>query len=326
VVVYCGDDARFEYIYKFVTKDLYQPDNRLANRELLDSGTLYVARFKDDGSGVWLPLVFGEGALTPKNGFHSQAEVLINARRAADLLGATPMDRPEDIETNPLNGKVYVVLTNNSKRTGEPGLVQAEGHTVATEPTAPNPRRPNKTGHIIEITEVHGNHAARSFTWSIFMLCGNPLDPKGRLLTALYGTPVGTHDTYFAGFSDANAISPIGSPDNIAFDRQGNLWVATDGQTKDLNLAQPINDGLYAVPVEGRERGFLRQFLSAPRGSEVVGPAFAPDARTLFVGIQHPGEDGTLDKPVSSWPDGNGHVPRPSVLAITKADGRLIGS
>jgi len=294
VVAYMGDDAQFEYVYKFVSAGRYNPGNRAANMALLDEGTLYVAKFNDDGSGQWLPLVFGQGPLTAENGFSSQADVLINTRRAADLLGATKMDRPEDVEPNPVNKKIYIALTNNSAR----GAEGREG------PTAPNPRPSNRTGHIIELSEPNNNYAATTFRWEIFMLCGLPDDPS----------------TYFAGY-DKSQVSPIGAPDNVAFDNQGNLWIATDGAASAIKYS----DGLFAVPVTGRQRGNLQQFFSTVAGSEVCGPEFTPDNRSLFLAIQHPGEGGTFEEPISTWPDRVG-LPRPSVIYIGAWDSRRIGS
>jgi secreted PhoX family phosphatase len=289
VVVYSGDDERFEYIYKFVSSGRFDSGLREANFDLLDEGTLYVAKFNDDGTGEWLPLVHGAGPLTAENGFASQADVLINTRRAADLLGATKMDRPEDIEVNPVNGKVYCVLTNNTRR--QPDQVNAA-----------NPRPNNKHGHIIELTEDGNDYAATTFTWEIFMLCGDPANPDDQ--------------TYFAGF-DPSLVSPISSPDNITFDRAGNLWIATDGQPGTFQK----NDGIFAVPVEGPERGYLRQFLSGPRGAEICGPEFTPNGGALFCAVQHPGEGGTLTQPISTWPDGR-TPPRPSVVVVTRERGR----
>jgi uncharacterized protein len=292
VVVYSGDDERFDYMYKFVSAGSFDPDRHAANFDLLDAGTLYVAKFNDDGTGEWRPLVFGQGPLTPANGFASQAEVLINTRGAADQLGATKMDRPEDIETNPVNGKVYCVMTNNNQRT-------------AAQIDAPNPRANNVHGHIIELTESGDDATATTFTWEIFILCGDPNNPA---------------DGAFFADCDPSLVSPISSPDNITFDGEGNLWIATDGQPSTLGK----NDGIYAVPVDGAERGCLRQFLSGPVGCELCGPEFASNFTTLFCAIQHPGEGGTLEMPASTWPDGM-TPPRPSVIAVVKTDGGTIG-
>lgn len=291
VAIYSGDDERFEYAYKFVTAGTFNPDDRAANMDLLDEGTLYVARFNDDGSGEWMPLIHGEGPLTEANGFASQADVLIGTRMAGDLLGATKMDRPEDFETNPVNKKVYLVCTNNSNRTLE-------------ETDNANPRPENFNGHIIEITEANDDHAATTFSWEMFILAGDPANGA----------------TYFAGF-DTELVSPISSPDNITFDRAGNIWISTDGLPNNLEG----NDGLFVAPTEGEERGFVRQFFSAVVGSEVTGPVFNPDNTALFVAVQHPGEGGTFEEPVSTWPNGDG-TPRPSVIVIQATDGRAIGS
>lgn len=285
-VVYSGDDERFEYIYKFVSEGRYNPRDRRANFSLLDSGTLYVARFNADGTGEWLPLVHGQGPLTEANGFRSQADVLVNTRRAADLLGATKMDRPEDIETNPVNGRVYIVCTNNARRKWN-----------QIDPA--NPRGDNRHGHIIELIE-NGDAAATRFRWEIFLLCGDPANPD---------------DGVFAAGFDPSLISPISCPDNITFDAWGNMWIATDGQPGTFRR----NDGIYAVPTSGDERGFVRMFLSGPRGCEICGPEFAPDFHTLFCAIQHPGEGSSLAAPLSSWPEGT--VPRPSVIVVWKDRG-----
>jgi secreted PhoX family phosphatase len=217
--------------------------------------------------------------------------VLLNTRGAADLLGATKMDRPEDIEANPVTGAVYAVLTNNTRR-------------APAQVDAPNPRPSNRHGHILEILEEGGDHTATRFRWQIFLLCGDPRDP----------------DTYFAGFPKER-VSPIATPDNITFDRAGNLWIATDGQPEALGY----NDAIYVVPTQGPERGRVRQFLSGPVGCEVCGPEFPPDGRTLFCAIQHPGEGGTLDQPISRWPDGT-LPPRPSVVVVQHREGAVVGS
>jgi secreted PhoX family phosphatase len=254
--------------------------------DLLDEGTLYVAKFNDDGTGEWLPLVYGEGELTEANGFTSQADVLVRTRFAADAVGATKMDRPEDFETNPVTKKVYLVCTNNSNRTLE-------------ETTKANPRPENYTGHIIEITEAGDDHAATTFEWAMFILAGDPANGG----------------TYYGGF-DTGLVSPFASPDNITFDTAGNLWISTDGMPNSL----PGNDGLFAVPTEGEERGYAKQFFSSAIGAEVSGPIFNPDDTALFTSVQHPGEGGTYDAPISQWPLGETPV-RPSVVVITAANG-----
>ena len=293
VVVYMGDDERFDYVYKFVSAGKFNPADRKANKQLLSAGTLYVAKFNDDGSGAWIPLVWGEGKLTPANGFADQAEILVKTRLAGDAVGATKMDRPEDIKINPRNGKLYCAMTNNTRR------------GVAPNPAADkaNPRADNKHGHIIEVEAV-SDHTTTAFTWSIFMLCGNPA--------------VDTN-TYFAGF-DPKKVSPISSPDNITFDGEGNLWIATDGQIGTFLK----NDGVYAVPVEGPERGYVRQFFSGVPGGETASLGFDERYETLFVTIQHPGEGSKLDALTSKFPDGA--EPRPSVVFVMKDGGGRIGS
>ena len=295
VAVYSGDDERFEYMYKFVTEGRFNAQRREANFDLLDHGTLYVAKFHDDGTGIWLPLVYGQGPLTSENGFSSQADVLLNTRVAADLMGATMMDRPEDIEPSPVNGKVYCAMTSNTQRTDE-------------QVDAANPRADNRHGHIIELTEDSDDHTAVTFAWEIFLLCGDPNNPED--------------ETYFAGF-EPSLVSPISSPDNITFDQQGNLWISTDGQISTFEQ----NDGGYAVPVAGQARGYVRQFLSGVPGGETASLIFTPNNQALFVAVQHPGEGSTLDNPSSTWPDGT-IPPRPSVIVVEKTGGgsRVIGS
>ncbi len=329
-VVYSGDDARDEYMYKFVSEKAYDPAApRSEHLTILDSGTLYAARVNDDGTGEWLPLIWGQGPLTAENGFADQAEVLIKARKAADLLGATPMDRPEDFEANPVTKKVYCALTNNTRRQIEDpdGTRIAQGREVSSFVTVPNPRD-NRFGHILEITEAGDDNAATTFTWEIFLLCGDPGTSLGSYLTSmedLDDLPLQTNDTYFAGFSDPSEIAPIGSPDNIGFDNKGNLWIVTDG-------SQPrgTNNGGFAVPTFGPNRGRVQQFMSSPNSSEVCGAEFTPDNRTWFLNIQHPGAVfqaaglPNLEQPSSYWPDstidgGEFAQPRPSLIAVRDA-------
>ena len=297
LVVYSGDDNRFDYMYKYVSKGTVSDDS-VANSKLLGDGTLYVARFDEDGTVAWLPLVHGTGPLTPQNGFADQGDVMIDARMAADLLGATPMDRPEDAQPRG-DGTVYLMLTNNSRR-------------KAAQVDAANPRDKNRFGHIIEIKEDGGDHGAERGKWSIIVRCGSPA-------VAEVGA-VWNPDTSKNGW--------FGSPDNAAMDAQGRLWVATD---QGRNWAKTgKSDGLYGVETEGPARGTSKLFFRCPVGGEMCGPYFTQDQETLFVAVQHPGTDGTKDlagfnrastfeDPATRWPDFDPTMPpRPAVLVTTK--------
>ena len=298
VVVYLGDDDYFEYLYRFVTKGTFNANDRAANKNLLDEGELSVAKVADDGSLQWLPLVHGQNGLTADNGFADQGEVLIKTRLAADLLGATKMDRPEGFVASPTNGKAYAVMTKNAKR-------------KADQVNASNARAENKTGHILELSPPgegkDADHAAATFKWDVFLLAG---DPSKVEQGAKYG-------------GDVSANNWLVTPDNIAFDPQGRLWIATDG-ANDFDIA----DGLYATETDGAGRAIPRLFFASPTGAEVTGPCFTPDGKTLFVSVQHPAEDSeSLDKPTTRWPDFSDSLPpRPSVVAITQKEGLEIGA
>ena len=301
LVVYMGDDSRFEYQYKYVS-DASVSDTPAENSRLLDEGTLYVARFDADGTVTWLPLVHGTGPLTPENGFASQADVLIDTRLAADALGATPMDRPEDAQPRG-DGTAYVMLTNNAKR---------------KTTNAANPRSASRFGHIIEIKEVNGDHAATSGTWSILVKCGDPALAE-----------VGAH-----WHPDTSADGWFASPDNCAIDAQGRLWVCTDQGSRWGKTGK--SDGLYGVETEGPARGTSKLFFRGPVGGEICGPCFTGNGETLFLAVQHPGTDGTkhlkgferastFEDPATRWPDFDPAMPpRPSIVVVTKKGGGKI--
>ncbi|TCT02371.1 hypothetical protein EDC64_11314 [Aquabacter spiritensis] len=299
-VVYQGDDQRMDYVYRFVTARAYDPADRAANRDLLDAGTLSVAVFHPDGTGEWRPLVFGQGPLVPQNGFASQAQILIEARFAGDALGATKMDRPEDVEVNPATGKVYVMLTSNDAR-------------KESETDAANPRANNAFGHIVEIMPEGGDHAADRFSWEILVKCGDPA-------IAAVGATFSSATTGYGWFAN---------PDNCAVDSAGRLWVATDGNSAG---STGRTDGIWGVETEGAGRATAKRFFSVPIGAEMCGPYFTPDDTTFFVAVQHPGEseDGRLssfDDPSTRWPDFQPDMPpRPSVVAITKIGGGRVGT
>ncbi|MGH6635352.1 MAG: PhoX family protein [Gammaproteobacteria bacterium] len=307
VVVYMGDDEAFEYLYRFVSRERFQERAPGSNQDLLDRGTLWVARFGEDGALQWLALRWGELGLTKERGFESQADVLLETRRAADIVGATPMDRPEGIDVNPRNQSVFLSLTNNRGRL----LAQVDGA---------NPRAHNRWGHIIELQPPGGDHAAQQYHWDMVVRCGNPADR----LTAASWHPETSSQGWFS------------CPDNLVLDHAGRLWVATD-QGKEWPAASGTADGLWGLCTDGALRGKGRMFLRAPVGAEVCGPCFTPDDETLFLSIQHPGADGaesypgfgrpsTFEQPVTRWPDFvPGRPPRPAVVAITRAGGGRIG-
>lgn len=315
VVAYMGDDERFDYLYKFVSHKSFRTGTsekaRAHNKTILESGDLYVAKFSGnspvseitgtgalpsdgafDGSGQWIPLTLDGASAVP--GF-SVEDVLVHTRLAADAVGATKMDRPEDVEPHPTSGKVYVACTNNTQRgtLGRAGVDEV------------NPKMVNRDGHVIEITEARNDATATSFGWSILLVCGDP---------AVSGS------AYFAGFP-LDQVSPISCPDNVAFDRAGNLWISTDGQPGTIGY----NDGLFRVGLDGANRGRVDQFLAVPREAETCGPIIRDDEDMVYVAVQHPGEDGSFANQHSYFPDytavnRNGLVsaPRPSVVQVWK--------
>ncbi len=295
VVCYSGDDARDEYIYKFVSKGVYRKAAGVANGALLDEGTLYVARFNDDGTGQWLPLVFGQGALTSPR-FSNQAEILVNTRLAADTLGATKMDRPEWGAIDPKSGQVYFTLTNNSER------------TISDKA---NPREKSRWGHIIRWTEAGNDPAANRFDWDIFLLSG----PENDSLFA--GKPLGKDQIH-------------NSPDGLWFDKDGRLWIQTDISESSMNKGDYAQFGNNQMLCADPRAGEIRRFLVGPLGQEITGVITTPDGRTMFVNIQHPGattsaDDFAAGKLTGTWPN-MGRYPRSATIIITREDGGVIGT
>jgi len=289
VVVYMGDDERGEYLYKFVSDGKYSAGGN--NADLLDAGTIYVAKFNDDGKGEWV-------ALTPATtGMASQAEICIHTRMAASAVGATTMDRPEWVASNPTRVEGYCALTNNKNRGVKPN---AGGD--ATPVNGPNPREKNLFGQVVRWRPADGDHAADSFDWDLFVTAGNPA----------------VHTGPEAGSPNVNADNMFNSPDGLGFDTTGLLWIQTDGnyKNKDGFAGQGNNQMLVGDP----DTGEIKRFLVGPKECEITGITWSADRKTLFVGIQHPGEKGG-----SHFPGGGSSVPRSVVIGITRDDNELIG-
>jgi len=348
-VVYTGCDERNEYLYKFVSAGTYDPANKASGNDLLDSGTLYVARFDagtltgdNQGTGVWLPLVHGQNGLTVENGFANQAEVLIKARQAADRLGATMMDRPEWVAANRTkSGEVFLACTNNNRRgTTTASSNMANGSTTAgtARPAVDeaNPRAVNNWGHVIRINETGADAAATTFNWDIFVIAGNP---------ALDGAKKGS--------SNIDTSNTFNSPDGIQVDPEGRLWIQTDGSY--TNVGDFVGQGNNQMLVADIATKKITRFLVGPSGCEVTGVCWTPDGRTMFINIQHPGEVASSPTSVphinapegwkaspsdsrdawvnanptafSKWPDGpNAGRPRSATVVIRKNDGGVIGT
>jgi secreted PhoX family phosphatase len=308
-VVYSGEDSRFEYIYKFVSRDRIAPaGNGLtqaqANRELLDHGTLYVARFDADGTGRWMPLVHGTGPLTGANGFADQGEVLIKARQASDLLGATKMDRPEWLAIDQQAREVYCTLTNNTARgaKGQPGV------------DAANPRVDNAMGQIIRWKEgaaAGGDFDATTMRWDHLVLAGDPANARAEAQGNIKG-------------------DIFGCPDGLMLDARGVLWIQTDAHASVLNKGEFARIGNNQMLAFDRGTGEARRFLTGPVNCEITGATLTPDGTTMFINVQHPGEtpsdrsDPAEPNKFSKWPSGG--RPRSATVVIRRLDGGVIGA
>lgn len=293
LVFYSGDDSTFEYIYKYVSKGAYF--KATAGGHLLNDGTLYVAKFNADGSGEWLALDYNSETFRAKAAaanveFTSQADVLINTRLAADVAGATKMDRPEWGAVHPKTGEVYFTLTNNTART-------------AAQVDAANPRAANATGHIIRWRE---RASTSGFDWDIFLLAGD-------VGTATPGTAL-----------TLSSDNHLASPDGLAFDANGLLWIQTDMSGSQQGTGPFGNNQMVVADTKTRQ---MKRFLVGPIDCEVTGITWTPDLKTMFVNIQHPGDRSTITKLTSTWPaNDNTSRPRSATVIITKNDGGIIGT
>jgi secreted PhoX family phosphatase len=299
VVVYLGDDERGEHLYKFVSKNKYVVGAD-SNRDLLEEGTLFVAKFNGaegelKGQGHWLELTWGRNGLTPENGFPDPASVVIFARMAATKVGATTMDRPEWVAIHPDNKSVYCTLTNNKHR----GVKESQPLNAA------NPREENPYGHIIRWSPLNDDHTADTFEWDIYVLAGNPEVHQSGLM---------------AGSENINKDNMFNSPDGIGFDKGGRLWIQTDG--KYTNKGKFAGMGNNQMLCGDPRTGEIHRFLTGPIACEITGLTFSPDHKTMFIGVQHPGED----LAPSHFPDGGNSIPRSSVIMITRTDGGEIGA
>ena len=253
---------------------------------LLDDGKLYVAKFHDDQSGEWMHL-------SPEATGMSLEETLLFSRIAASRLGATTMDRPEWVAANPLAAEVYCALTNNKNR-GVKANAGGDFQVVG----GPNPRAENHYGQIVRWYPEGGDHGANAFRWDLFVTAGNP----------------GAHADEYAGSPNVHEGNLFNSPDGIKFDRAGLLWIQTDGN--DGNEGDFAGMGNNQMLVGDPRSGRIERFLTGPHGCEVTGLTWSPDRVTMFIGIQHP------DAP---FPDGEGKLPRSSLVAIWREDGAAMG-
>lgn len=288
VVVYMGDDERGEFLYRYVSNGIYREGQ--GGGDLLANGTLYAAKFNDDLSGEWLPLI-------PQTTGMPLADICFLTRIAASRAGATTMDRPEWVAAHPGKPEIYCALTNNRNRGVKPN---AGGD--ATPVGGPNPRAENLYGQIVRWRPDGGDHTARQFKWDLFAMAGNPV----------------VHSDANAGSKNIGAANMFNSPDGLAFDSRGRLWIQTDGNYSDKKgfAGMGNNQMLVADPNTGE----IRRFMVGPKECEITGLCWDTDYTTMFVGIQHPGEKGG-----SHFPGGGTSVPRSCVIAVTKEDGTPVG-
>ncbi len=334
VAVYMGDDQRGEHVYKFVSRGRFDPANRAANMDLLDDGQLYCAQFLENGEGRWLAItVEAANAAAEAEGspirFRDEADLLVRVRDAARFLGATPMDRPEDIEAVCDGewrglGPVLIACTNNSERGfAHPGNPRRESER-------PNSAQNNLPGHILRIDEAGGDAAAATFTWDVFAMGG---DPSAEELTALVRDGAPAHMSTKHDGRPTISGDRFACPDNLFIDSTQRVWIATDGSDA---VFGDCNDCVLVTRVQGRGPRPVKRFLVGPVGGEICGPIMAPDERAFFCAIQHPGANNVegMDfallrwsgaPPTSHFPDGGDSWPRSAVVVVTREDGGRIG-
>ncbi|MDO8278197.1 MAG: PhoX family phosphatase [Burkholderiaceae bacterium] len=357
LAVYMGDDARNEYMYKFVSTATWSaadanPSDRMATGDkYLDSGKLYVAKFNADGTGQWLELSMSNSTVTgyATYRFADLADICVNTRLAADAVGATKMDRPEWCGVNPANGEVYFTLTNNSNRRVDPtGSSQlapdAANPRVYTDMKGTTAQAGNPNGHLLRMREGTGAAAATTFTWDIY----------------LFAAEAGA-DKAMINISGLTADQDMSSPDGLVFSpNTGICWIQTDdgaytdvtncmmlaavpgrvgdGGKKTLSYTRSAGGTLSVDTQVGKAPAAdtLKRFLVGPAGCEITGLTETPDGKAMFINIQHPGEttsQANLADPgkyTSQWPSnagyGAGKRPRSATIVITKNDGGRIGS
>ena len=318
VVYYMGDDdyrSRFEHIYKFVSaKPWVRDGGYAANQNILDEGTLYAAKFNADGSGEWIELTQGKNGLTAERGFSTQGDIVIDARTAGDVAGATYMDRPEWVAVHPKTKEVYVTLSNNTSRGKGRPLHQKDSLGA----DAANPRAPNLMGHIVRWREANGDPTSLRFQWDVFLQAGDPshADPVKR--------------------GNVKGAVAFAQPDGCHIDQRGVVWIQTDSSAQNMASADWASIGNNQMVAADPSTGEVRRFLTGPIGCEITAVQFTPDMRTMFVNIQHPGEaplphpgrnDPKKPKAISSWPDGDkGGRPRSATIAIRRKDGGIVGT
>lgn len=335
VAVYSGDDEANEFVYKFVSRGRFNPANRKANRDLLNDGTLHVARFEEDGTGAWIPVTLAAANRAARGRgyaplFRDEGDLMMRAREAARLLGATPMDRPEDVEAVlDANwrglGPVLVVCTKNATQ-----APAHPGNPRRTDPARPGANLGNPTGHVLRIDELGGDCGARSFKWDVFLLGGDPGSESG-VVEGQGGARL--HVSTKLGDRQTVSGDRFACPDNLCIDSSLNVWISTDGSDQ---VFADCNDGVMVTPIAATGPRPLKRFLVAPVGSEVCGPMLSPDESTFFCAIQHPGDADTTGvgirelrwrrgaKPPSTFPDGG--WPRSAVVYVTKKDGGKVGT